>query len=62
MDRAGLLERDVVHRVVDDVLADALEPTAGQMHDRAQPLEPARHLGPQPLERVAVDLERQVGE
>ena len=39
----------------------ALEAAARQMHDRAQPLEPARDIRPQALERVTVDLERQVG-
>ncbi len=41
VDRAGLLQRHVIGRVVDHVLADALVPGALQVHDSGQPLKAA---------------------
>ena len=38
-DRPGVLEGDVVERVVDDVLADSLVPAALQVDDRREAVE-----------------------
>src|ERR1700750_2580080 len=60
MRRARLVERDVVLGGVDDVLAHALDAAAVEMDNRAEALEPARDVGAQPFEAVAIDLQREV--
>ena len=50
---AGLLERDLVLGLVDDVLADALQAAALEVDDGREPLEPARDVQAQSLQRVA---------
>ena len=59
--RARVLERDVVERVVDDVLADPLVSAALQVDDRGKPVE-ARGLELEALELVALDRQRQIGD
>ena len=59
--RSGVLEGDVVERVVDDVLAQPLLVAALQVDDGRQPVE----VGPgwvelEALELIGIDLERQV--
>ena len=60
-DRARVLQGDVVERVVDDVLADALLAAALQVDHGGQPRE-ARAPRLEPLELVGVDPQRQVGD
>ncbi len=58
---AGVAERDVFERFVDDVLAEPLLACALEVDHRREPFELAG-LEFEALELVAVDLERQVGE
>ena len=59
--RAGVLEGDVIERVVDDVLAQSLLVAALQVDDRGEPVEvSSRRVKLQALELVGVDFERQV--
>ena len=60
--RTGGLEDVVVDGVVGDVLADALLAGAAQADDGALALELAGDRGLQGLERVVLDLHRQLGE
>ena len=60
-DGAGVLEGDVVERVVDDVLADALVAVALEVDDGGEPVE-ARRRELEALELVALDLQGQVGD
>src|SRR5437588_12810678 len=60
VDRARLLKSELVDAVVDDVLPQPLEAISLQVDDRRQPLEPTPHLHPEPVERVAVNLEAEV--
>jgi hypothetical protein len=62
LDRPRVLHRDVVERVVADVLADALLAAALDPDRRRQPREIGRCLELLPLELVAGDLERDFGE
>ena len=62
MDRTGRLERLLVDAVVDDILTDPGVPLAVQMDDGREPLKAARHLRAQPLQRIPLDSDRQVGE
>jgi hypothetical protein len=59
--RARVLQRDVVERVVDDVLADALLALAVQVDHGAETGE-ARSLELEPLELVGIDLQGQAGD
>jgi hypothetical protein len=60
--RAGVLERDVVERVVGDVFADPLLAAAVDPDRRRDARELGRGRELMPLELVALDLERNVGE
>jgi hypothetical protein len=62
LDRPGVLEGDVVERVVGDVLTDALLACALDPDRRRDACELGRGLELLSLELVALDLERQVGE
>ncbi len=57
VDGPGLLQRDLILGVVDDVLAEPLGSAAVEVDDGAQPLEAARDLGSQALQGVALDVE-----
>ena len=59
--RAGVLQGDVVERVVGDVLAEPLLAAAPEVDHGREPFE-AGDLQLQALELVALDLQRQVGE
>ena len=59
--RAGVLEGDVVQRVVDDVLAQPLLVAALQVDDGRQPVEVgAGWVELEALELIGIDLEGQV--
>jgi hypothetical protein len=60
--RSDLLLGGLQLRRVGDVLAQALLARAGQVDGGRQPLELGRDRAPASLERVGVDLERELGE
>jgi hypothetical protein len=60
--RAALVQRGAVLDVDRDVLAEAVEAAAGQPDVRRDALEAVREDGVQPLERDALDHERQIGD
>jgi hypothetical protein len=54
---AGRLEAQLFLGLVADVLTETLEASAAELHDRRVAFELGRDLGPQALQRVALDLD-----
>ena len=60
--RPGVLERELIEALIRHVLTQPRASGPAQPDDRGQPGEVARYVALQALERVGLELERQVGE